>query len=282
MTNFDPLEPGHIVDQFSDLGYLPAIDAHLQGPDGEEFTDAAAGLDDGPDVDQEVAASNDIDDGRDATSDLDDLDGDLEETNDAPSEPGTSSMAFGDGDGDGDERVGPTHDPFADIGSWSTGAGVAPFEALAAEVWQVELTPFEHLIEPGDGLELRQLSASLEQHGVDAFVTHDDLDLLADRIDGGSSAIVTVDTGAGPLPMRIVEIRWDDDALVLESLDGGSAMLVDLDAFEDAWAETANQVLVTAAPETHDQGSGGPSDWVVLSVRLDAGAVLSPTPDVAQ
>ena len=104
---------------------------------------------------------------------------------------------------------------------------------------------------PGDVWEVHQLAVDLEHAGVAATVVHSDLSGVADHIDDGATVFITVDTADGSVPMRVVEVQWDRDILVVTRMDGSQPRSLDLDLFEDQWAETANQLLI-ADPPTSD------------------------------
>ncbi|MET4610634.1 putative double-glycine peptidase [Rhodococcus sp. PvR044] len=118
--------------------------------------------------------------------------------------------------------------------------------------------------DPAEGMSLPNIEALLEDQGVPATLTDGSLDDLRERLDNGYGVIAMVDSGEIWHPDQ--ERGEDDTAdhvLVVAGIDdkrgvvilsdpgvpSGNQLEVPIEQFEDAWADSGHQMLVTDAPD---------------------------------
>ncbi|TQF75197.1 hypothetical protein FK531_00375 [Rhodococcus spelaei] len=118
--------------------------------------------------------------------------------------------------------------------------------------------------DPAEGMSLPNIEALLEDQGVSATLTDGSLDDLRERLDNGYGVIAMVDSGEIWHPDQ--ESGEDDTAdhvLVVAGIDdtrgvvilsdpgvpSGNQLEVPIEQFEDAWADSGHQMLVTDAPD---------------------------------
>lgn len=114
-----------------------------------------------------------------------------------------------------------------------------------------------------DHLGAREVVGALDLAGVPARVEYTDLGDLLERLSTGVEVVL----GAGE-PHAVVSIDPVAGEVVVEPLAGGDRLTLAMDAFEAAWEETANEVLVV---NSDDSGIllGSGQIWV-LPVGADA------------
>ena len=114
-----------------------------------------------------------------------------------------------------------------------------------------------------DHLVAREVVGALDVAGVPARVEYTDLGDLLERLSTGVEVVL----GAGE-PHAVVSIDPGAGAIVVEPLAGGDRTTLAMDAFEAAWDETANEVMVV---NSDDSGIllGSGQVWV-LPVAVDA------------
>ncbi|MFC4605827.1 C39 family peptidase [Rhodococcus kronopolitis] len=118
--------------------------------------------------------------------------------------------------------------------------------------------------DPSEGMTLTAVEALLEDQGVPCTRTDGSLDDLRDRLDAGYGVIAMVDSGEIWTPEEetgdaddadhVLVVAGIDDArgVVILSDPGvpyGNQLEVPIARFEDAWADSGHQMLVTEAPD---------------------------------
>jgi hypothetical protein len=112
----------------------------------------------------------------------------------------------------------------------------------------------------GQPITLEGGAALLQRHGIDAHVEHGDVAMLEEYVQEGRSVVVTV--AADELsPSADADSSAPDRALVITGVDAAAGMLtahdpsdanheyqIRVDALEDAWADSANAMLVADLP----------------------------------
>lgn len=118
--------------------------------------------------------------------------------------------------------------------------------------------------DPSEGMTLPAVEALLEDQGVPCTRTDSSLDDLRDRLDAGYGVIAMVDSGEIWTPEEeagdaddadhVLVVAGIDDArgVVILSDPGvpyGNQLEVPIDQFEDAWADSGFEIVVTDAPD---------------------------------
>jgi hypothetical protein len=144
---------------------------------------------------------------------------------------------------DGVELPGGLDLPFADANAWLTpglvvAGAVAIGIAIPAALSRKRSAPVD-------------FAAHLDELGIDARVEHLDLTGLEELLDEGRSVLLSTDGTAGVDADAVMSLRSvDRDAGRVHVADDlGTAYAVPLDRFEDAWADSANQVVTAANGE---------------------------------
>ncbi|MGW6695074.1 C39 family peptidase [Rhodococcus sp. NPDC054953] len=169
----------------------------------------------------------------------------------------------------------------AQIVSQYTGATITDPQQLVDRATELGL-----MGDPGDGMSLPNIEALLEDQGVPATITDSSLDDLRARLDGGYGVIAMVDSGEIWQPDQ--ESGEDDTAdhvLVVAGIDdtrgvvilsdpgvpSGNQLEVPIEQFEQAWADSGHQMLVTDAPDSGllDQPTAVPADRSAI-IRLSS------------
>lgn len=147
----------------------------------------------------------------------------------------------------------------AQVVSQYTGADITDPQQLVDRARELGL-----MTTPGEGMTLPNIEALLEDQGVPATLTDSSLDDLRARLDGGYGVIAMVDSGEIWHPAQ--ESGEDDTAdhvLVVAGIDdvrgvvilsdpgvpAGNQLEIPIDQFEDAWADSGHQMVVTDAPD---------------------------------
>lgn len=96
-----------------------------------------------------------------------------------------------------------------------------------------------------------ELSAELEELGIDARVEHLDLTGLEELLADGRSVLMSTDGSAGVDEDAVLRLRSLErlERYIVVTDRRGRSFSVDLDRFEAAWSDTANQVVVAANQE---------------------------------
>ena len=95
------------------------------------------------------------------------------------------------------------------------------------------------------GVDARSTVQLLDGAGVDAVVSHGTLDDLADALDAGGRVVIAGEDGAR---YDVVSVDFRADVLVVEGEAGPRS--IPLEAFEDAWAEGAFEMVVASGDDT--------------------------------
>ncbi|MFD4427242.1 C39 family peptidase [Rhodococcus sp. NPDC058481] len=244
-------------------------------------------IDEPTDLDEPIAAGPDLvsesdeypdpatpDDGGVAGTVLDDLP-DLTEPDPQPQtagEPVAADPALGDDDGIHGNPVAWTLNWFyqqidgycgpsavAQVVAQYTGATITDPQQLVDRAVELGL-----MGDPAEGMSLPNIEALLEDQGVPATLTESSLDDLRRRLDGGYGVIAMVDAGEIWRPdQEIGEDNTPDHVLVVAGIDdtrgvvilsdpgvpSGNQLEIPIDQFEEAWADSGHQMLVTDAPD---------------------------------
>lgn len=154
--------------------------------------------------------------------------------------------------------------------------GPAVVGQLVAEYTGANITDPQHLVEravelgllsaedPAAGMTLPDIERLLEDQGVPATISSGSLDDLRARLDDGHAVIAMVDSGEIWQPSREgVEDERPDHVLVVAGIDdergvvilsdpgvpNGSQLEIPIEQFEQAWADSGNQMLVADHPD---------------------------------
>ncbi|MFI6432876.1 C39 family peptidase [Rhodococcus oryzae] len=141
-----------------------------------------------------------------------------------------------------------------------TGATIADPQQLVDRATELGL-----MGDPADGMSLPNIEALLEDQGVPATLTGSSLDDLRRRLDGGYGVIAMVDSGEIWRPEQETgeDDNTPDHVLVVAGIDdnrgvvilsdpgvpSGNQLEIPIDQFEQAWADSGHQMLVTDAPD---------------------------------
>ncbi|MGB7235830.1 MAG: C39 family peptidase [Rhodococcus sp. (in: high G+C Gram-positive bacteria)] len=147
---------------------------------------------------------------------------------------------------------------------------------LVAEYTGANITDPQHLVDravelglisaedPAAGMTLPDIERLLEDQGVPATISSGSLDDLRARLGDGHAVIAMVDSGEIWQPSREgVEDNTPDHVLVVAGIDddrgvvilsdpgvpNGSQLEVPIEQFEQAWADSGNQMLVADHPD---------------------------------
>lgn len=119
--------------------------------------------------------------------------------------------------------------------------------------------------DPGEGMTLPNIEKLLEDQGVPCTLTSSSLDDLRAKLDDGYGVIAMVDSGEiwhpdqetddADLADHVLVVAGIDDerGVVILSDPGvpnGDQLEVPIDQFDDAWADSEHQMVVTDAPDT--------------------------------
>lgn len=154
--------------------------------------------------------------------------------------------------------------------------GPAVVGQLVAEYTGANITDPQHLIDraielgllsaddPTAGMTLPDIERLLEDQGVPASISSGSLDDLRTSLDDGHAVIAMVDSGEIWQPEReSVEDDTPDHVLVVAGIDdergvvilsdpgvpNGSQLEIPIEQFEQAWADSGHQMLVTDQPD---------------------------------
>ncbi|MGO4205173.1 C39 family peptidase [Rhodococcus sp. TAF43] len=118
--------------------------------------------------------------------------------------------------------------------------------------------------DPGEGMTLPNIEKLLEDQGVPCSLTSSSLDDLRAKLDDGYGVIAMVDSGEiwhpdqetddADLPDHVLVVAGIDDerGVVILSDPGvpnGDQLEVPIEQFDDAWADSEHQMVVTDAPD---------------------------------
>lgn len=124
--------------------------------------------------------------------------------------------------------------------------GLCPVSSLVETLALAGIDPGEIFSDFGaDHLEARQAVSALDLAGVPARVEYTDLGELLERLAAGVEVVL----GAGA-PHAVVAIDPVAGEMVVEPLAGGDRTVLSMDAFESAWEETANEMMVVNADDS--------------------------------
>ncbi|SDE22847.1 C39 family peptidase [Rhodococcus tukisamuensis] len=140
-----------------------------------------------------------------------------------------------------------------------TGAPITDPQQLVDRAVELGLTD-----DPSEGMTLPAVETLLEDQGVPCTRTDSSLDDLRDRLDAGYGVIAMVDSGEiwtpgeeadeDDAPDHVLVVAGVDDArgVVILSDPGvpyGNQLEIPIKQFEDAWADSGFEMLVTDAPD---------------------------------
>lgn len=124
--------------------------------------------------------------------------------------------------------------------------GLCPVSSLVETLTLAGVDPAEIFSDFGAAhLEARQAVSALDLAGVPARVEYTDLGDLLERLSAGVEVVL----GAGA-PHAVVAIDPVAGEMVVEPLAGGDRTVLSMDAFESAWEETANEMMVVNADDS--------------------------------
>lgn len=117
--------------------------------------------------------------------------------------------------------------------------------------------------DPGEGMTLPNIEKLLEDQGVPCSLTSSSLDVLRAKLDAGYGVIAMVDSGEIWQPDQETDDDLPDHVLVVAGIDdergvvilsdpgvpNGDQLEVPIEQFDDAWADSGHQMVVTDAPD---------------------------------